>query len=186
MRAFIAFEISDAVRGEFMLIQNELRKTGADVKWTRPENIHVTLKFLGEVSEDRIDGISKALDSIAKEYKAFEITLFKLGAFPKLDFPRVVWIGIDENCAVVEEIQAKIENACYNMGFERDKRPYSSHLTIGRVRGPKNKDRLKQALTTLDVKPVMFHAKEIILFRSTLTPKGPIYTKHHAARLSTE
>jgi len=184
MRTFIAIELSNDIRKELASLQNELKTADADVKWVKPENIHLTLKFLGEVKEESVEAIASALDKVGSGYTKFDISLFKVGAFPKLDHPRVIWVGIDNNCSVVEEIAVKIEDECEKLSFPREKRSFSAHLTLGRVRSPKNKTALKEKIMSLEVKPLTSQLRELTLFKSTLTPKGPIYSKLHVSNLA--
>ena len=183
MRAFIALELSEEIKEELSRLQEELKKTGADVKWVNPENIHLTIKFLGNAGESKIEQIKKILEDISSQTGPFEISLFKVGAFPSLDHPRVIWAGIDKGCAEAEKIAALAEGKLENMGFEKEKRPFSAHLTIGRVRSGRNKAGLKEMISSLEVKPKSCAIKHITLFQSTLTPRGSIYTSLHAAKL---
>jgi len=183
VRAFIAIEISDEARQLLVPIQGQLKKTGADIKWVKPENIHLTLKFLGDITNEQTGAVSCLLDNVARQYNKFDMTLFKIGAFPKLDFPKVIWVGIDNKCAVIEEIASRVTDACQEIGFEREKRHFSSHITIGRLRSSKNKAGLKKEILDIDVPRIVIPVDSIILFQSTLTPQGPIYTKVHAGKL---
>ncbi len=184
MRAFIAIELPDDVRRKLASIQEELKKANADIKWVKPENIHLTLKFLGNIPDDKIEKIKALLDKIASRHGKFEAILFKIGAFPKLEYPRVIWVGMDKGCNLAEEIAVKIEDGCEHIGFAKEKRPFSAHLTLGRVRTGKNKVALKEKLLSTAVKPQSFIVDKIILFQSTLTPRGPIYTPLHSSILS--
>ena len=183
MRTFIAIKLSEEIKKEMASLQEKLKPANADVKWVNPENIHLTLKFLGEVKEDRITKIKDILENIAKKHSGFEISLFKLGAFPKLDYPRVVWAGIDKGCSEAEAITKEIEENLENLGFEKEKRPFSAHLTLGRVKSGKNKEELKKILLSLEAKSISCKVEGFILFQSTLTPKGPIYRPLHVFNL---
>lgn len=184
MRAFIALELAGEIKKELSRLEGELRNTGAGVKWVTPENIHLTLKFLGDIEEERTEGIKKSLDGISSEEKSFEVNLFKLGAFPALDNPRVVWVGIDKGCAEVEKIAKRIEEDLEKLGFPKEERPFSAHLTLGRIKSPKNKSVLTEKLLTLEVLPKSCTVKSINLFKSTLTPEGPIYETLHEAKFT--
>lgn len=181
MRAFIALELSEEIREELSRLQNELKKTGADVKWVAPENIHLTIKFLGDIEEDKIEQIKQILDSISSRTKAFGISLFKLGAFPSLSHPRVIWAGIDKGCAEVEKIASITGGELEKVGFQKEERPFSAHLTLGRVLSGKNKDGLKQKVLSLVVQAKSCALKHVTLFRSKLTPRGAIYTPIYTA-----
>lgn len=185
MRTFIAIDICDKAKKEVALLEEGLKKAHADVKWVKVENVHLTLKFLGEVAEEKIKDISGILDGIASEYSKFDITLSQIGAFPKLDYPRVVWVGIEGNSAALKEIAAKVDEGCTKIGFEKEKRPFSAHITLGRVRSPKNKRELKEAIVNLSITPLTSSVDELVLYQSVLTPQGPVYTKIHKSKLST-
>ncbi len=187
MRAFIAIELSNEIRDTLSQIQSHLKYAGADVKWVEKENIHLTLKFLGEISEEKAEEIKVALDDIGREIGPFELNLKELGVFPKIEFPRVIWVGLDKGAKESVFLAEKIEDALSKIGFQKDTRPFAAHLTIGRGRAPKNKEALKEKMESIQ-KQVTSNKKQVItsviLFQSTLTPKGPIYTKLHGAKFS--
>lgn len=186
MRTFIAIDLSSETKEKLTHLQTELKKSNADVKWVDPENIHLTLKFLGEISEQQAGRIKEALDKITYGLKPFEITLSGIGAFPKLDYPRVVWVGIEKGKNETEEIAKRIEDELEKLEFQKEERGFTAHLTIGRVRSAKNKEQLKTAIQSLNSELQTPNSKpqfisHIILYQSTLTPKGPIYTPLHTA-----
>src|SRR3989338_5342197 len=136
MRTFIAIELSEEIRNTLAQIQSHLKYASADVKWVEKDNIHLTLKFLGEVDEERCEKIKSILDEIASQTKQFEISLKDLGAFPKIDYPRVVWVGLDKGITESKELAERIDAALSEIGFQKETRPFAAHLTIGRVRSP--------------------------------------------------
>ncbi len=175
MRTFIAIELNPAIKSELSYIQRELKPIGADVKWVKPGSMHLTLKFLGNIDQSTISDTKKLLDTIASAHKPFEITLFKIGGFPKLDNPRVLWVGIDKGCANIEKIADEL-------GQDKE-RPFSAHLTLGRVKSLKNKNQLVEKIKALDFQPSASSlVDKIMLFQSTLTPQGPIYTPLHTSK----
>ena len=184
MRTFIALDLSDSMKKELTRLQEELKKAGSDVKWVNPLNIHLTLKFLGNVEESKIDEIKAILDGISQKNNAYELSLFNLGSFPSLNQLRVLWAGIDKGCSETEKIAEEIENGLEKIGFPKETRPFSAHLTIGRVRSGKNKAKLKEIITSLQVNPETCQIKSVTLYQSKLTPKGPIYTPLHVANLT--
>ncbi len=187
MRTFIAIEISEEIRNGLAQIQSHLRYSGADVKWVEEQNIHITMKFLGEVSEEKSEKIKNILAKIASETEPFEITIRDIGAFPKIEYPRVIWAGIDKGANELKELAQKTDDALSRLGFEKERRPFAAHLTIGRVRNlSKNKAALKEKIEALNLKPLTLNQciSSVILFQSTLTPKGPIYTKLHEVKFS--
>ena len=188
MRAFIAIELSDEIRKILSQIQSHLKYSAADVKWIEKNNIHLTLKFLGDITEKKCENIKSVLDKIAKNTKSFELSLKVskevpgtfIGAFPNINYPRVIWVGLDKGVKESTEIMVRIDEELSKIGFEKESRPFAAHLTIGRVRSPKNKEALKEKMLSYDPQPIVHSsqsASSIILFQSTLMPKGPIYTK---------
>ena len=138
MRLFIAIELSQTMREEISQIQTHLKYAGADVKWVEKDNIHLTLKFLGEVSEEKAGEIKQILDQIGKGTRNFEISLEAIGAFPNIEHPRVIWVGLDKGAQESTALAAKVEEALLQIGFQKETRPFAAHFTIGRVRSPKN------------------------------------------------
>jgi 2'-5' RNA ligase len=178
MRTFIAIEISEDLRRELTELQEDLRKSDADVKWVNPQNLHLTLKFLGDTSEETISEVKEILENITRNTRTFEVIFAGIGVFPKLDFPRVVWVGIEKGKDELIELAKEIEKELTQIGSPKEKRGFSAHLTLGRVRSPKNKDKLKKIiLTKQDFQSrTSMRLDKIIFFRSRLTPRGPIYT----------
>lgn len=185
MRAFIAIELSPEIKDSLAQIQSHLKYSGADVKWIETGNIHLTLKFLGDITEEDCGKIRSILDDIGRSVKPFEISLKDIGAFPNINYPRIIWVGLDKGTIESKVLAGKIGEEVLKIGFQKEPRPFAPHLTIGRVRSPKNKEALKEKLTTyslqLTAKPQPISS--ITLFQSTLTPKGPIYTKLHESKL---
>jgi 2'-5' RNA ligase len=189
MRTFIAIEISDDIKKMLDQIESHLKYAGADVKWVKPETIHLTLKFLGEINEEKCEEVKEALNSIAKYMKPFELTLKDMGAFPKIENPRVVWVGLGKGAAESAALASGIDDLLSKTGFAKEERPFSPHLTIGRVRSPMNKDKLKEKMSSassnFQLSAVPPHqVASVILFKSTLTPQSPIYTNIHESRFS--
>lgn len=189
MRAFIAIELPKEIRDSLYRLQEQLKASHADVKWVQPQNIHLTLKFLGEIDEKKFSKITEILDDVAKNNCSFYINLSTLGAFPKLNFPRVIWIGIDKGDVETKQIAKALEEKIAKVGIPKEDRPFSSHITIGRTKSNLNRERLVQALNNLvDIfrhQNLEFTVTKITLFQSTLTPKGPIYTALKEANLKT-
>jgi len=184
MRAFIAIELSPEIKDSITQIQTHLKYSAADVKWIGTGNIHLTLKFLGDITEEKCEEIKSILDEIGKSAKPFEISIKDIGAFPNINYPRVIWVGLDKGMVESKIIAEKICEEILKLGFQREPRPFAPHLTIGRVRSPKNKEALKEKIGSYQFPPVIPHlASSVALFQSILTPKGPTYTKLHEAKL---
>lgn len=191
IRTFIAIELSKEIRQGLGALQEKLKKSNADVRWVKPDSSHLTLKFLGNISTSLVEPIKEVLDGIARETAPFQIALSKIGAFPiprraqEIDYPRVIWVGLEEEKNEVSEIREKLEERLEKIGLEKETRPFHPHLTLGRVKSSKNKAELKKSVEELNKglaypaghKPTAkMIASEIKLLRSTLTPKGAIYT----------
>jgi 2'-5' RNA ligase len=187
MRAFIAIELPKELREFLSRMQDQLKTSGGDIKWVAPDNIHLTLKFLGEIDDEKFAKIVKIIEGVTKETLPFPMRISSIGAFPKIDYPRVIWTGVDkgdkEAKQIVKELEAKIEK----LGIPKEERAFSSHITIGRTRSNLNREKLVAELKNLENKPggenLEFSVTKITLFKSTLTPKGPIYEVLQEANL---
>ena len=177
MRTFIAIELDKEIKEVLSKIQTELKNAEADVKWVYPENIHLTLKFLGEVKEEKIQKIIHCLKEITNVKNPFQIEIKDIGAFPNINSPRVIWAGIWEGKERLLQLAALIEDALVKLKFPKEERKFSAHITIGRTRSPKNKDTLSQKMNQFKFNPFSQTVKSVVLFKSALTPKGPIYEK---------
>jgi len=176
LRSFIAFDIEDkAIIERLTNAQMELVKTGADLKLVKPENIHITIRFLGNISPGMVEKIFEAMKNV--DFKPFRVEIRGLGAFPGLRFPRVVWAGIKRGEEELKGIFEQLEPQLRKLGFQPDPKGFSPHITIARVRTGRNKGELVKKLKELiDLEIGVFTAKCLRLKRSTLTPKGPLYT----------
>ncbi|MBM3249284.1 MAG: RNA 2',3'-cyclic phosphodiesterase [Candidatus Omnitrophica bacterium] len=187
MRTFIAIELPEEIKGALSRLQEKLKAAGADVKWVEPENIHLTLKFLGERDDKRVEKIKELLDEACAGRKPFLMRLDKVGAFPSLNSPRVIWVSVREGDTEAKEIAADLEEKICRLGIPKEERPFQSHITIARLRSPQNRQPLVQELKKLEDKPLPenlgFTVKKITLFKSTLTPKGPVYESLKEANL---
>lgn len=179
MRTFIAIELPQEVKNALVKLQEQLRKTGADVNWVQPDNIHLTLKFLGEIGEKKLDKINSILEKAAKEYSCFQAEISTLGAFPKINYPRVIWVGIEKGGIEIKKIVQELEEQIEKIGIAKESRPFSTHITIARVRSALNQQALAQELNQLihyfDEKKLQFKARGITLFKSILGPGGAAY-----------
>ncbi|KYK23007.1 2'-5' RNA ligase [Thermoplasmatales archaeon SG8-52-2] len=173
-RGFIAIDIKSFPK--LIEFENEIKKTGANVKLVEPKNIHLTLKFLGDTDEILIENIEKIMKDSVEDIKPFEICLKGAGVFPNEKYIKVVWIGI-ENGEKIGRIAKNIDENISNLGFLRDRREFSAHLTIARVKNVNNKQALIDIINKYrDVEFLKINVDTIKLKKSTLTPKGPIYS----------
>jgi len=180
-RGFIAIDVNTTPN--ILNLLKDITNSNADVKLVEPQNIHITLKFLGDVEKDNIDDIEQIMKDSVKEIEPFTIKLNGTGVFPNQNYIRVIWIGI-KDAEIIETISRSIDERLSQLGFKREKRGFSAHLTIGRVKTAKNKQLLLKAIE--DYKDSEFSTQEINsikLKKSDLTPKGPIYTTLREVKL---
>lgn len=174
IRSFVAVSISEGARRQIAELLNRLRReSGADVRWVRPELMHLTLAFLGEVSQDFLDSAKSQLTEVARRHEAFTAQLKGLGAFPSPTRARVVWIGTEQGRREVCALQADVVKALCSVGYRPESRPFSPHLSIGRLRVPGDVSRA----TGLGFESESFMMDRAILFRSVLGPGGPSYSR---------
>jgi len=175
IRAFIAVDIGDAVREQLSKLQRQLRHAHADIKWMKPENIHLTLAFLGETSIDLIRPLETALEQMLEGQKAFEVHVEGTGTFGKPKHPRVVWTGLEESPALTA-LQKTTVKALEAAEIELDEKPFAPHLTIGRIKSPKHVDALYEELEKEKTTPFeKIDITEVQLIRSVLKPYGAEY-----------
>jgi 2'-5' RNA ligase len=174
IRCFIAVEVDDSdVIREITKIQHELQSSGAKLKLVEPQNLHFTLHFLGNVAEERLPELANILQKVVG--KTFDVELLGVGCFrPRR--PRVIWIGCEAGADQLIHHQKFLGRELRSHGFPSEKRKYSPHLTIIRVRSGRNREELMELVDQYASKGLgKFRVKDIKLKKSTLTPKGPIY-----------
>jgi 2'-5' RNA ligase len=177
MRAFVAVKVADAVRGRLAEVREELRRADADVKWVDEASLHLTLKFLGWVEDEAVAKLTDLLAAEAPRWPALRLDYAGVGAFPERGAPRVVWAGCSGDVETLGALAAAVERAAEAVGVPREGRPFKPHLTIGRVKSPRNVKRLQAALPKFRDTPFGSDTvTEVVLFESTLRPQGPIYT----------
>ena len=184
VRAFLAFEIDNPeVKKRLTDIQKLAVQTGADLKLVEPENIHMTLRFLGDVTLNMVEKIYAEMQKI--QFKPFQVQMTGLGVFPNLNYPRVLWAGIDVGAEHLQNVFNQIEPKLQGLGFAPERNAFSPHLTIARVRSATNKTQLVE-LVKKNAKYNFgsVEAKCLKLKRSELTPNGPIYStlKEHCPK----
>lgn len=176
IRSFIAFDIEDSsVLENITKIQKVLAGTGADLKFVEPKNIHITLRFLGNITPAMVDKVYEGMCKV--QFAPFTVNIQGLGAFPNQRNPRVVWAGIREGAIQLRGIFEQLEPFLRGLGFAPDPKGFSPHLTIARVRSGRNKVQLAKCLMeNANFEFGVVKAKCLRLKKSDLTPKGPIYT----------
>ncbi|MCM8792452.1 MAG: RNA 2',3'-cyclic phosphodiesterase [Candidatus Omnitrophica bacterium] len=189
MRTFIAIPISSQIKNFLENIQNELKTAGLDVKWVKAENIHITLKFLGEIKEDKIPLVKKIMDSVGERINPFVVSISSLGVFPKKELPKIIWVGIEKGNEELKNIAEALDDKIKKIGIPKEKRPFTSHITLGRLRSLQNVKKLTERLEPLSEYIIQekkeFTVKEIVLYKSTLVSHGPIYEELYVRNLKT-
>ncbi len=170
MRLFVAVFPPPKVRGEASRTARRLLPDDR-IRWSRPENVHLTLKFLGNVDEESLDDLRTVLENACADHAPFEARLAGLGAFPSARHARILWAGVGEGSERLRSLATDVDAALSSSGFERETRPYEPHLTLGRTRGrPVSLNLPEEAGGGLP-----FEVRRIELTESKLTDKGPIY-----------
>jgi 2'-5' RNA ligase len=182
LRTFIAIELPPDTREYLFQTGKKMAVNISDraVRWVAPENMHLTLRFLGETAEDKLPLISQALDNITSDFQPFNLFLNELGCFPNRKRPRVIWAGISGEMKILNALQRRIEDAVQALGWQGEKRPFRGHLTIGRVKDQSQGRQLKWDLS-LEKREIPVSAVNLI--ESQLRPSGPVYTIRHCSFL---
>ena len=178
IRSFVAIELSPDIRSQIEKIQNELKGSSADVRWVRSRGIHLTLKFLGGIPEEKIPEIAGVLTRCAAETESFNLTIHSLGAFPNPANPKVIWIGVEDESGRLLKAQQSVEKSLAAIGFKEEKRAFTPHLTLGRLKSPRGKREVsRQIEASGECNCGTLTVREICLFKSDLKPSGAVYTK---------
>jgi len=177
LRAFIAVEIPGEIRDSIADIRRRLKKTGADARWVKTQNMHLTLRFLGnDVPRETVDAIGAMLHNRLGSVEQFKITIAGLGAFPNAAEPRVVWLGIQPSDGPMPALRDAVESAVEEAGWPRDDRRFAAHLTLGRIKSQSGIGKLRRLLESGRNDPVgSTIVDSVALIRSNLTPSGPVY-----------
>ena len=184
VRCFVAIEIPKPVQALLKPVQTHLQSEIPKVSWTKLDNFHLTLKFLGDVQSEAVGAVSEAVQNIAATQSSFSIEFGGIGAFPSLARPRVIWVGIKDGAAVVSHLAKAVNLELKRLGFPTDNR-FHPHLTLGRLRNPINLQRLKSVLRKYDtIDGATVSVNEITVMQSQLYPNGAIYTPLNVSHFS--
>jgi 2'-5' RNA ligase len=176
LRCFIAIGIPAQLQRNIGECIEILKKHDADIKWVVPENLHFTLKFLGNTPDVMLPKIRESLAAVVTTYEPFYITLYGTGAFPNKKYPRVIWAGL-QNADGMKNLQEGVDRSMELLGFKSEYREFNPHLTLGRVRSQGRMIMLVKELETFENKEFgLVPVDRILLMKSELTPKGPEYT----------
>jgi len=178
LRAFIAIDLPEDVRSKTQELVRDLAAVSEGVKWVEPEKLHLTLKFLGDVDENETYHICQAMSRAVAAIEPFDIQSLGAGAFPKIERPRTLWIGVGAGSDELIALQAAIDDAMADLGYARDPKRFLPHLTLGRVKKPgrwlSDVSRMigERAAFDAGMSPV----REVVLYSSELTSEGPLYS----------
>jgi 2'-5' RNA ligase len=177
-RVFCAIELPAEVRARLADHILRVRKEMPDAaaSWSRVENIHLTLKFFGNVEVKRIEKISAVAERVVKQFSRFQIGVGETGVFPRPSRPQVLWIGVSDPSGQLSALQEKFENECAAEGFPKEDRAYRPHLTIARLRKPEDARSLAGAHVKMRFETIEVEIQEVVVFRSELSSKGSRYT----------
>ena len=174
VRAFLAIDLDDDLKPKMNNVTKEFKQIDTKINHVDLLNMHLTLKFFGDIDVDGLDMLEQAIFDVVKDFDPFDIKIKGCGAFPNTNHIKVIWLGIEDD-SIIKELHDKLDEEFVRLGFDKD-RKFSSHLTIGRMKSAKNKDKVKSTIEKYsDVEIGEMTVNKITLKKSTLTPSGPIY-----------
>lgn len=174
VRAFLAIDLDDDLKPKIHKIVKEFKKIDTRIKYVELENLHLTLKFFGEIDTAGLKLLEEKIANVVSEFEPFNIKIKSCGAFPNTNHIKVIWVGIEED-SLIKELHDRLDKEFVKLGFEKD-RKFSTHLTIGRMKSAKNKNQVKSTIEEFgDVEIGEMTVSSIALKKSKLTPSGPIY-----------
>ena len=189
IRTFVAIELTNALHGALADAQTQFKRDRAArfVRWVAPDNIHVTLKFLGDVDADRMSALQRALADACVGSAPFTLTIDGAGAFPNLRRPNVVWIGARGQIEIAAHLSQKIDAACAALGFAREERPFAPHLTLGRVKrdaSPSERQLVGAMIENVKIGDMgELRVERVSVMKSELKPMGSVYSRLHVIEL---
>jgi 2'-5' RNA ligase len=185
IRTFIAVELSKPIRAKMVALQEKLALSGTEVKWVEPENLHVTLLFLGEVADREVHEVCRVVAAGCANHKPFSLSVETAGCFPNLRRPRVLWVGVGEGAKALCALHDALEPPLMDLGcYRREERNYTPHITLGRVKSDRPTEELAAALAKkADWKGGEIDVREILVMSSQLTSHGPAYGVLSRAKL---
>jgi len=179
IRAFLAIEPPEDILNEISRLQEKLkREISGRLSWTRPQGQHLTLKFFGDISKEDIHSISTAVQKRTVAEQKLNLKIEKLGVFPDVKRPRVLWCGVTGDVERLIHLQKKFDGDFAAIGFPAEDRSFKAHLTLARIKDPRDITGMSEALKKHDsFEAGEFTADKLFLFQSNLSPQGAVYTK---------
>ncbi|MBI1764166.1 MAG: RNA 2',3'-cyclic phosphodiesterase [Acidobacteria bacterium] len=176
MRIFVAIELPAEIKTELGRAQTALRQTRAAVSWTKSENLHLTLRFLGEVETARLPALKRACAETAQQSAPFALGLDGLGFFPTAHKPKVIWAGLHDAAQALASLQQALQDRLAALGFPPEDKPFHPHLTFGRIKTPGGTKPLAECVAAYVLPPLPFAVTELVLLQSQLRAGGSLYT----------
>lgn len=177
MRCFIAIELPDPVKSCLAQLQDELKKCKADIRWVNPDNVHLTLKFLGNIKEEMLQTIINGMKKVCSSSNPFNLEIIGIGMFPNTKSPRVLWLGVENNSFIMS-LQAGIEKEMEKAGFKQEERKFKAHLTIGRFRSSSGKEDIFKSVSTHEKDSFgIINVNSMSLMKSDLNPDGARHSR---------
>ena len=174
IRAFLAIDLDEDLKPKINKIIKEFKGIDAKIKYVELANLHLTLKFFGEIDTEGLDLLEQKITNTLSQFKPFTVKLKGCGAFPNKNHIKVIWIGIDED-DLIKQLHDRLDKEFVKLGFDKDKK-FSTHLTIGRMKSPKNKNQIRNIIEEYeDFEIGEMEVSQISLKKSTLKPSGPVY-----------
>jgi 2'-5' RNA ligase len=179
IRSFLAVDPPREIIDAIGMIQDRLRKNiQGDIRWVRPQGIHLTLKFFGTIAESDVANISRVVEDTTSTIAPFTLGIKRVGAFPDVKRPRVLWLGMDGDVDILIRLQKEVDAELHKYGFEKEDRPFRPHLTLARIKDPRGLIGLAKIMEKREnYEAGSFSAAGLNLFKSELTPMGAVYTK---------
>ena len=185
IRTFIAFKLPKNIISSIREIQNGFKSYAFNARWVNPENIHLTLKFLGDINYTDIEKVSETIINAVNSHTPVSLAVKGAGVFPGIKRPRVIWVGLTGEIEKLAGMQNDIEENLEKLGFPREKRPFRGHLTLGRIKGKIDPKKLLDVMKNFEkFESELFIADKIFLFKSDLKSTGSVYTELMGKRLS--
>ena len=174
IRAFLAIDLDDDLKPKINRIIKEFKQIDTKIKYVELTNLHLTLKFFGDIDTNGLKLLEDAIANVVSEFEPFKINISGCGSFPNNNHIKVIWVGIEDD-SILKDLHDKLDKEFARIGFDKD-RKFSTHLTIGRMKSAKNKDKVKSTIEEFsNVEIGEMEVSQISLKKSTLTPRGPIY-----------
>jgi len=177
IRAFIAVDIPGEIKKDIDRLIAGFRDDTSGIRWVKAANLHLTLRFLGDIPQESIANLAESTRDNLKGFGPFDTALSGMGGFPNLKKPRVIWIGTGEGTEKLEELADKVEKSCIESGFGKADKPFTSHLTVGRIKFTKGLESVINKIEKIDYHTSVFKVNEIAIIKSDLSPAGPKYSR---------